>query len=58
MYKCNLNNKQLEIYLSFLLKIGLLDSRLDERNNRLFFRTASKGSKFLSAYSKLKALML
>jgi len=57
MYKCNLSHRQLKIYLNLLLKIGLLDSHSNEKSNKQYFRTTSKGSKFLSAYSKLKALM-
>jgi len=57
MYKCNLSYRQLRIYLNLLLKIGLLDSHSNEKSNKQYFRTTSKGSKFLSAYSKLKALM-
>jgi len=57
MYNCNLSYSQLEIYLSFLLEIGLLDSHSDQRSNKPSFRITSKGSKFLSAYSKLKTLM-
>ena len=57
MYKCNLSYRQLRIYLNLLLKIGLLDSHSNEKSNKQYFRTTSKGSKFLSTYSKLKALM-
>ena len=57
MYKCNLSYRQLKIYLNLLQKIGLLDSHLNEKGNTQSFRITSKGSKFLGAYSKLKALM-
>ena len=57
MYKCNLSYSQLMIYLNLLQKIGLLDSHSNEKSNKQYFRTTSKGSKFLSEYSKLKALM-
>jgi predicted transcriptional regulator len=58
MYNCNLSYKQLKLYINFLLEIGLLDSHFENRNNKLSsFRITSKGLKFLSAYSKLKALM-
>ena len=56
MYKCNLSHKQLKIYLNLLLKIGLLDSHSNEKSNKQYFRITSKGSKFLNAYSKIKAL--
>ena len=57
MYKCDLSYRQLVTYLNLLLKIGLLNSHSNEKSNRQYFRITSKGSKFLSAYSKLKALM-
>ena len=57
MYKCNLSHRQLVTYLNLLLKIGLLDSHFENRSNKISFRITSKGLKFLSAYSKLKALM-
>ena len=57
MYNCNLSYNQLKVYLNFLLEIELLDSHFENRSNKVFFRITSKGSKFLSAYSKLKALM-
>ena len=57
MYNCNLSYKQLKLYINFLLKIGLLDSHFENRSNKISFRITSKGLKFLSAYSKLKALM-
>jgi predicted transcriptional regulator len=57
MYTCNLSYRQFKIYLSLLLKIGLLDSHSNEKSNKQYFMITSKGSKFLSAYSKLKALM-
>lgn len=57
MYNCNLSYKQLKLYINFLLEIGLLDFHSDESSNRSSFKITSKGSKFLSAYSKLKALM-
>lgn len=57
MYNCNLSYKQLKLYINFLLEIGLLDSHFENRNNKVSFSITSKGLKFLSAYSKLKALM-
>lgn len=57
MYNCNLSYKQLKLYIIFLLKIELLDSHFENRSNKISFRITSKGLKFLSAYSKLKALM-
>lgn len=57
MYSCNLSYKQLEIYLTFLLEVKLLESLSDKRGSWTSFRITSKGSKFLSAYKELKILM-
>jgi predicted transcriptional regulator len=51
MYRCNLSHRQLEVYLNLLLGMGFLVCRSDS------FKTTTKGSKFLDAYSTLKALM-
>ncbi len=56
MYNCNLNHKQVKLYIGFLLEIGLLKSHFED-NNKVTFKVTSKGSKYLSAYYKLKALM-
>jgi predicted transcriptional regulator len=57
MYSCNLSYKQLEIYLRFLLEVGLLESLPYKRSSWTSFRITSKGLKFLSAYTELKILM-
>ena len=57
MYNCNLSFKQLNNYLKFLQRTKLLQSYSDEKNNRKYFRTTSKGSEFLKAYSKLRILL-
>ena len=56
MYNCNLNHKQCKTYIGYLLEVGLLESHFEDRK-KITFRATSKGSKFLSSYSKLKALM-
>ena len=57
MYYCNLSYSQLGYYLSFLLEIGLLESRPVEQNNRKSYWTTSRGLEFLDAYAQLKSLM-
>jgi predicted transcriptional regulator len=58
MYKCNLSFKQLEVYLGFLLRKGLLKVfTQSEGNSNIFFETTDKGLDFLQAYSNLESLM-
>jgi len=57
MYKCNLSYRQAKIYLRLLAETGLLDSHFDENINNQTFVITSKGSKFLTEYSKLKSLI-
>ena len=58
MYKCNLSYGQLQVYLQVLCEMGLLASQpkeADEKPN--YFKTESKGFRFLEAYRVLKSLM-
>jgi predicted transcriptional regulator len=57
MYKCNLSFRQLETYLNFLLKKGLLNSHSRKVTKAQYFKTTPKGQKFLTAYSRLKDIM-
>lgn len=59
MYKCNLSFKQLEVYLMFLNKKGLLNvfTRTQSKTGH-FFETTEQGMDFLKAYRNLKALMI
>jgi predicted transcriptional regulator len=58
MYRCNLSHSQLQIYLRILSDMGFLVSYLKEERSKLnYFRTTSKGFKFLDAYRALKSLM-
>jgi predicted transcriptional regulator len=58
MYRCNLSHKQLQVYLQILLDMKLLvTSKKKEDPKMNYFRTTSKGFKFLAAYRTLKGLM-
>ena len=54
MYRCNLNSKQINDYLNFLLKCRMLDS-IQERPNskRHIFKTNKLGREFLDKYKQL-----
>ncbi len=55
MYRCNLSFRQLENYLGFLMKRGLLHF-VDDGNTDMF-KTTDKGERFLEAYKGLLDLM-
>ncbi len=58
MYNCNLSHNQLQIYLKTLRDMGFLASHSKKEGATLnYFRTTSKGIKFLDAYRALKSLM-
>jgi predicted transcriptional regulator len=58
MYRCNLSHSQLQIYLQILHDMGFLASHSKKEGAKLnYFKTTSKGFKFLDAYRALKSLM-
>ena len=58
MYRCNLSHRQLQIYLQVLRDMGLLAFHSKKEGAKMnYFRTTSKGFKFLDAYRALKILM-
>ena len=56
MYRANLSHRQLEKYLSFLEKNGMLERIIDERGTMLY-QITSKGIEFLKDYAKLSGYM-
>ena len=57
MYRCNLNSKQINEYLNFLLECGMLE-KINERPNskRSIYRTSELGKDFILRYKQLSAL--
>ena len=55
MYRANLSFTQLNDYLSFMLKIGLLDKTL--QNDRETYRATEKGVDFLQRYREITELL-
>jgi predicted transcriptional regulator len=57
MYRCNLNSKQINEYLNFLLDCGMLE-KIQERpiSKRYIFKTTELGKKFISRYKQLAEL--
>jgi len=58
IYICNLSHSQLQVYLHVLRDIGFLALHSKKEGAKLnYFKTTSKGFKFLDAYRALKNLM-
>lgn len=58
MYRCNLSHSQLQVYLDVLRDMGFLASHSKKEGAKLnYFKTTSKGLRFLDAYHALKNLM-
>ncbi len=58
MYRCNLSHSQLQVYLQILRDMEFLASHSKKECAKLnYFKTTSKGLKFLDAYRALKSLM-
>jgi predicted transcriptional regulator len=57
MYKSNLNSKQINEYLNFLLDYGMLEMIQEHPNSkRYIYKTSSLGKKFICRYKQLAEL--
>ena len=57
MYRCNLNSKQINQYLDFLLDSGMLEVARERPNSkRYIYKTTELGKKFISHYKQLSDL--
>jgi predicted transcriptional regulator len=55
MYKANLSFAQLNEYLSFLIRMGLLEIHKEEGKN--VYRITDKGKKYLDSYKEISGLL-
>lgn len=55
MYKANLSFAQLNEYLSFLIRMGLLEIHEEEGKN--VYRITDKGKKYLDSYKEISGLL-
>jgi len=55
MYRANLSFAQLNEYLSFLLKIGLLEKMT--KDEKMVYKTTQKGIKYLENYEEISNLL-
>lgn len=58
MYRCNLNSKQIQQYLSFLLDSKLLERKVGETNRMTTnYVTTPLGLKFIKVYQELQEVL-
>jgi len=55
MYAAGLSFAQLTAYLSFLVKLGLLEAA--KKNEKVIYRTTAKGIRYLKSYEEIKHLL-
>jgi predicted transcriptional regulator len=55
MYEAGLSFAQLTEYLSFLIRLGLLEA--SKENERLIYKTTAKGKRYVKEYEKIKQLL-
>lgn len=58
MYKCNLNSKQIKMYLDFLVEKQLLTKEVDPTfGSRSVYLTSQKGRRYIEAYNTMLKLL-
>jgi predicted transcriptional regulator len=57
MFKCNLNSRQLQLYLQFLVDKGLLKRERDPPSSKVDYRTTELGRKYMRTYDTLFELV-
>ena len=56
MFKCNLNSRQTQSYVSLLLKHQLLEKRKPEGSNNYVYQATDRAKKYVEAYSELSRI--
>ena len=57
MFKCNLNSKQLQLYVQFLVDKGLLMRQRAVPSPKVEYKTSERGRKYMLAYETLLELV-
>lgn len=57
MYRCNLNSKQVQTYLNFLMKYKLIEKKRDLDSGRFVYETTARGKRFVLAYNELLKIL-
>jgi len=56
MYRCNLNSKQTQSYVSFLLQYRLLEKEKAEGSNKIVYQATDRARKYLEVYAELSQI--
>src|SRR5579864_4278816 len=57
MYRCNLNSKQMQQYLAFLLDCNFLEGRRDSDHVTTLYYTTELGTNFIRKYQQLQEVL-
>lgn len=57
MFRCNLNSRQLQLYLQYLVEKGLLSRERDPPSSKFEYKTTDLGRKYMQAYETLFELV-
>jgi predicted transcriptional regulator len=57
MFKCNLNSRQLQLYVQFLVDKGLLTRHRILPSSKVGYKTTERGRKYLQSYDTLLDLV-
>jgi predicted transcriptional regulator len=57
MYRCNLNSKQMQQYLAFLLECRFLEGRKDQNHVTTSYYTTEAGMNFIAKYEQLQEVL-
>ena len=57
MFKCNLNSRQLQLYVQFLVDKGLLVRERVPPSPKVEYKTSERGRKYMQAYETLLELV-
>ncbi|MFI5419654.1 MAG: winged helix-turn-helix domain-containing protein [Nitrososphaerales archaeon] len=57
MYRCNLNSKQMQQYLTFLLECNFLEGRHDSDHVTTVYYTTELGTNFIRKYQQLQEVL-
>jgi predicted transcriptional regulator len=57
MYRCNLNSKQMQQYLAFLLECKFLEGRRDQNHVTTSYFTTDVGLSFIRKYEQLQEVL-
>ena len=57
MYRCNLNSKQMQQYLAFLLDCKFLEGRKEENHITMSYYTTEFGMTFMRKYQQLQEVL-